>query len=233
MPNPVTAPESITDKTSDSRNAEAKDLATIERELHAMTGGPPSAEQRERWERERLAEEHGSLCGACGRALADGEAVYRITVFNGSTPFTGGYSRSVRLRCKDCAEAYDHRPVDSLSRDEQWLLATATVRKQVPRALLHRALGPPAPCLVCARPVVNERNWRRGRTFCSKRCGDAYWTDWRREQRADAMAEARQKRCLVCDEVFDATRQDAVTCSPACRQRAYRLRRALTERDAE
>ncbi len=35
---------------------------------------------------------------------------------------------------------------------------------------------------------------------------------------------AREKSCEICGEPFPASRIDAKTCSPACRQRAYRRR---------
>lgn len=38
-------------------------------------------------------------------------------------------------------------------------------------------------------------------------------------------AVAREKVCEVCEEPFTATRRDAKTCSPACKQKAYRERR--------
>jgi len=33
-----------------------------------------------------------------------------------------------------------------------------------------------------------------------------------------------EKTCEVCGEQFTATRRDAKTCSPACKQKAYRQR---------
>ncbi len=210
--------------TDDSRNAEGKPLADVERELHALTGGPPSEEERARWALERRAEEEGDLCGACGRALDEGEPVYRITVFNGKS-FGGGYSRRVVPRCKGCVDAYDHRPVSGLAQDERWVFALAQVRKRAPKALVRGPLDRPRPCEVCARPVVNERSLRlRAYILCSGRCTKTYWTEYRRDQRAGAAAELRHKPCAVCGEVFDAPRRDAVTCSPACRQKAYRTR---------
>jgi len=53
-------------------------------------------------------------------------------------------------------------------------------------------------------------------------------------QQADANARVsrthtardREKVCGVCGEEFTAKRVDAKTCSPACKQKAYRRRRA-------
>jgi hypothetical protein len=38
------------------------------------------------------------------------------------------------------------------------------------------------------------------------------------------MPEPKRLRCPVCDKKFTPRRSDAITCSPACRQRAYRRR---------
>jgi hypothetical protein len=38
------------------------------------------------------------------------------------------------------------------------------------------------------------------------------------------MPEPKRLRCPVCDKKFTPRRSDAITCSPACRQKAYRRR---------
>jgi site-specific DNA recombinase len=67
---------------------------------------------------------------------------------------------------------------------------------------------------------VRYPDWRHYRC-CSERCAR------RRYNRALALASsrARQKVCEVCGSEFVATRSDAKTCSPKCRQAAYRRRR--------
>ena len=42
----------------------------------------------------------------------------------------------------------------------------------------------------------------------------------------DEPERANELACLVCEEPFRASRRDAVFCSNACRQMAYRLRKA-------
>jgi len=49
----------------------------------------------------------------------------------------------------------------------------------------------------------------------------AYQDQLRREKRL----EERKKVCEVCGEEFTATRRDAKTCSPRCKQKAYRQRK--------
>lgn len=248
----MTVPKSPPECPNDSRNAEETDgqktreLDRLAGEIRALVGGPPpSDEERAQRDRERAAERDGGRCGACGRELADGEPVYRISVFNGRG-MGGGYSRSVAPRCKDCVDAYEKRPLAPDS-TELWLFMMAQVRKRVPWALLHLPLLPPAPCVVCGRPVVNERSARRpmvvaddgrglvpgGHILCSERCTQAHWAAYRHERWMEEAAEARHKTCPVCGEVFDGTRRDQVTCSPACRQRAYRRRRRLTGQEPE
>jgi len=56
--------------------------------------------------------------------------------------------------------------------------------------------------------------------FCSERCAKRCYRAKDRKRRA----EQRLKECAVCRETFEATRSDAKTCSPACRQTAYRRR---------
>lgn len=69
-------------------------------------------------------------------------------------------------------------------------------------------------CVVCGR-IVTGRN-----KYCSQRCvNDAYME--RRRQRHEAQL---QKVCAVCGKPFTARRADAMYCSPACKQTAYRRR---------
>jgi len=80
---------------------------------------------------------------------------------------------------------------------------------------------PAEPCGGCGRPVAYRASLRRRlRIFCSDRCRHR----WYNRHRAAASERARRKCCIVCERGFDATRRDALTCSPACRQRAYRTR---------
>ena len=46
------------------------------------------------------------------------------------------------------------------------------------------------------------------------------------------MPEPKRLRCQVCDKKFTPRRSDAITCSPACRQKAYRRRQNPPARTA-
>ena len=88
----------------------------------------------------------------------------------------------------------------------------------------HAWYGRTVPCNGCGRPVTNLHDIQRRlkHPFCCEKCrAKAY-----RISRRAKTAEAREKECPVCGEAFTAERSDAVTCSPACRQKAYRRRAA-------
>jgi len=93
----------------------------------------------------------------------------------------------------------------------------------------------PQPCQVCERGVVNrvsearlERGWRH--VFCSRDCERRYFQD--RQRRIRRRTLDLDKTCDGCTEPFTAARSDARYCSPACRQRAYRLRAEAGELSA-
>lgn len=73
-------------------------------------------------------------------------------------------------------------------------------------------------CPHCRRQVYRRRF--TGRLFCSDRCR---WLA-ASAKRSARRAVLRTKPCAVCSRSFMPPRRDAVTCSPACRQRAYRQR---------
>jgi hypothetical protein len=75
----------------------------------------------------------------------------------------------------------------------------------------------------CNATLVITREQRLPRpTCCGSRCERAA----AKAQRVAAHAARREKQCSPCGGTFTGTRTDAVYCSPACRQRAYRQRRA-------
>jgi hypothetical protein len=79
-----------------------------------------------------------------------------------------------------------------------------------------------AACECCERPVVFKVDRRsRLHVFCSMLCE---WSSYNR-QRSERNARAREKVCEGCGEAFTATRRDAKTCSAACKQKVYRLRK--------
>jgi hypothetical protein len=81
------------------------------------------------------------------------------------------------------------------------------------------------PCSTCTRPVGYDTGWMHWRKwwFCSERCE---WTFHNGRVRSRAEIR-RMKVCPVCRKQFQGSRKDAVTCSPACKQKAYRQRKAV------
>jgi hypothetical protein len=72
-------------------------------------------------------------------------------------------------------------------------------------------------CETCARTVFKEGRYMRRHFFCGRGCDEVYWSRSRRKPKA-------KKTCEVCDKEFTAKRVDTKTCSPACKQKAYRQR---------
>lgn len=71
-------------------------------------------------------------------------------------------------------------------------------------------------CQTCSRPIPDLSRVHLGR------CGACYMRWWRAGNRH------KHRLCQTCGRTFETTRTDARTCSSACRQRAYRQRKALT-----
>ena len=82
------------------------------------------------------------------------------------------------------------------------------------------------PCGTCGQVMTVVEGagqyFRRLHLFCSGRCRGLHYNHVRSERGA----RAREKVCAVCGEEFTAKRADAKTCSPACKQKAYRRRGA-------
>jgi hypothetical protein len=85
------------------------------------------------------------------------------------------------------------------------------------------------PCLRCDRLVFRNATHHSGYKYplfpkhllCGAKCKSAYWGTIARERRAH---DRPPIKCAVCDTRFMPTRTDALYCSPACRQWAYRRR---------
>jgi hypothetical protein len=87
----------------------------------------------------------------------------------------------------------------------------------------------PAPCEACGRVVIRQSEWRHRRhVVCSTDCGDAIYNQVAIRAAKDRGPKVRGPRpCAVCGETFVPRRADAITCSSACRQKAYRKRRDI------
>jgi predicted nucleic acid-binding Zn ribbon protein len=70
-------------------------------------------------------------------------------------------------------------------------------------------------CLTCSMGLSTVL---RAHKFCSNRCRYRYHS----ARRSERTAASREKVCEACGVAFRATRSDAKTCSPKCRQRLKR-----------
>lgn len=133
------------------------------------------------------------------------------------------HRRAIRLgqSCGLCGRDLDHEEM-------VWRAGVYIAERQYV-TLICRACRPPRrewhprhACNTCGRMVVLELAGPRFRThvFCCDRCASR-WHNHQRNQRA---RQARERVCTMCGQEFVGSRRDATTCSPACRQKAYRLR---------
>ena len=137
-------------------------------------------------------------CTACPRDLADDVPVYRFRAAR-----EGG---KTLIQCGGCAA----RLAAAMDRwGERW------------------TWGAPAPCEGCGRAVIDRMSWSQGPP-CHVTCGHPAC------QRTIRAAAARARRlvpreCLGCAIALKPARGNARRyCSPACKQRAYRQRAAVT-----
>jgi hypothetical protein len=148
------------------------------------------------------------VCGGCGRKLSANEPAYF-----GAKVYVGMRELNLRsllpyshLKLQTCEPHY-MQTVLCGSCAPEWL---SPARDDVTMQL----------CAHCERPMVLRlilSNLKR--MYCSGACGAAYHNQLRKEKKA----EEHKKVCEVCGEEFTTT-QNAKTCSPRCRQKAYRRR---------
>jgi hypothetical protein len=164
------------------------------------------------------------VCGLCGRNIQD-EAGYATKVCTGIAVLFGtGPKYEDTVVCEGCAPEYMVREAKGepaelpngglsyLSRFIERTCATCT-RPVVVKKSGHDARR-------VAVPVPDKPGWYQATAFCCERCRWAFYNT----KRSERSARAREKVCEVCGEQFTATRRDAKTCSPACKQKAYRQR---------
>jgi hypothetical protein len=138
-------------------------------------------------------------CAKCDRPFEAQEPVWRLGCSLGRGMF--GQRRGVRPFCEECS-----RP--------------------------RRYVGAPdpLPCESCGRAVHQGADQRyRRHTFCCDQCAYAFYVSRANAAAKQRRSEARSPRpCATCAEVFEPTRADARFCCGACRQLAYRKRKAVT-----
>jgi hypothetical protein len=147
-------------------------------------------------------------CFKCERIMQDGEPIWRIRVGRPGFSILGWpkIKYSIEHFCRDCGSQakYAHSQVA---------------------------------CEFCKRPmhdaVVRSCGVLLRHYYCSRGC-EISGTNARANAAARACrAEARgpSRECVVCGEVFETKRADAMFCSGACRQKAYRRRVTVSKRN--
>ncbi len=174
--------------------------------LTALLGELGRRRPREEREADSVAREAArtaARCGRCGRELGPDAIVFLgVEVYVGIAALVLKPRHERTTVCEACAPPFMSRRKSC----DDWRRC------------------PDASCGGCGRPVVfrsSGRDLRRRAVFCSERCRWTCYNHWRNER----AARARRKVCEVCEEPFTASRQDARTCSAACKQKAYRRRK--------
>lgn len=167
-------------------------------------------------------------CDVCQEEIGSDDRVWRIGVMyrTKGTAFGGGWGQRLENRCTDCRED----PGEGVR-----------IPHRVPRPpeelgyergdLGWQEMG--EPCEACGRPVValhpalhqtppSYSNRSAPAIVCDDRCRHEANLQRQRERRA----RERRTDCETCGETFTPARSDAKYCSDACRQKAYRERKA-------
>jgi hypothetical protein len=154
----------------------------------------------ERGKRARELARTCAACFGCDRPLRPKEPVWLVAVDTGRG-WRGRTWYETTPHCQACYRA--------------WYSESPWRKKLTPREDGSK-------CPTCGRTVIagRERRKRAGKRglFCCARCR------WACHNARRSGPAAREKTCAVCGVAFTAPRNDAVTCSPACRQKAYRQR---------
>jgi hypothetical protein len=158
-------------------------------------------------------------------------AVRRIRNLKGNVRFESHLANADAAACYVCGQAIEGTVYRPLGGDGHRMRLSSKVTANTYKAkgeccapeFMSRDLRrfEKRACVACGRKVVLERRRGRMRVFCSPWCEGTYYNR-RRSKREQYL---REKVCEVCGEEFTATRRDAKTCSPACKQKAYRRRK--------
>jgi len=129
-----------------------------------------------------------------------------------------------RIICGECRGSIEPwQPVWRTSDQwRRWALCAACARRPGDPTDWY----PPRACAGCRRPVSDPRRRRYGHPAPPRRWAACSFSCEQRARYQARTAATRHKVCTVCGAAFTPPRADGRYCSPACRQRAYRQRRA-------
>ena len=147
----------------------------------------------------------------CGHEIGPDDPIY---LWYETKVYGYSFGNSIHRGCLNCAE-------EALSRPPATLRSALRVIGGVERHVLRDSCPECGRVVIVIRAEAPPRGRRRAAYYCSEKCSHTRRLRTAREERA----RARSKVCEVCAQAYTATRRNAETCSPACRQRAYRQRR--------
>jgi hypothetical protein len=172
--------------------------------------------QPSEWELAVRACRTGEVCGTCGKPFAPGDTVYVRMARARLRPGAPWGEWSYYFRRPECAECRPEKEFAPRQKDEVFRFYHARMSPTERRKYESRE----GACVGCGRHVVYApcdlaRWWH---LHCSERCREKFYRARR------AAMKPRTKICAVCGKGFTPPRNDAKTCSPACRQKSYRQR---------
>ena len=163
----------------------------------------------------RLAEATGSVCERCEAKIGADDPVWRVWSGVPRAWAFAGWRWCLITMCEGCGRKF-RQPTPPLTVNGVSVAMPPDTRRWLE-----------AECEECGRPVVFGLMRRHRRFFCSRCCANKHNVRPHNARRAERRAAAREGlTCAVCDTTFNPSRSDARYCSAACRQRAYRLRKA-------
>jgi hypothetical protein len=161
----------------------------------------------EEWrERARI---DASVCSCCGAAIPQHSPLWIASCQLGD-PSRGQkrlvYSTERAAVCETCGK--EHYAISSTGWDRDYVFS--------------------GNCRGCGRMVQLVAH-RQVAFFCSSRCQSKFYGARFRSRHPKPKKPKHRSQCVVCHQDFTAKREDAKTCSPACRQKDYRQRKSVTD----
>jgi predicted nucleic acid-binding Zn ribbon protein len=214
-------------------------IAKIRESEIAIAGGPERYEAKKAAARRRRElKATADRCAECDQLFSAGDVIYRRRRGGGVVSELGlPVSRICAAVLPYCAEHRCGQPDGHHNRD-----AGEGYHYRGCRCEDHHWMAP-TPCLGCERLISDPRGatWRYSRdwqhhyedgppaaprVFCGSECKRRVLAVEAKSRRLAAAAERELIRCTVCTAEFRPRRPDARYCSNACRQVAYRQRKA-------
>ena len=143
-------------------------------------------------------------CQKCQKQLRPDEPVWRQQESIPPHGWTMRWSWAFFTVCIDCIKEREEDEYAFSGNRDRWTGAKTS------------------PCDGCSRLVTIEGRFKNRCRYwaCSEKCRNKA----ARLRKQAGAAKKRRRECPVCGETFTPRRNDAITCSPKCRQKSYRQR---------